>query len=61
MNKRTVKFEAYTTQQKQKGLFGEFNIRKEFITIGEIVYKLTNKQKILLIERLLDNINLNED
>ena len=61
MNKRIINFEAYTTGQKEKGLFGEFSIREEFITIGEIVYKLTNKQKILLIERLLDNIYLTED
>ena len=65
MNKM-IKFEEYNDDmQKEKGLFGEFTIQKEFqkdsITIGEILTELTDKQKISLIERLLDNINLNED
>ncbi len=65
MNKM-IKFEEYNDDmQKEKGLFGEFTIQKKFqkdsITIGEILTELTDKQKISLIERLLDNINLNED
>jgi hypothetical protein len=65
MNKM-IKFEEYNDDmQKEKGLFGEFTIQKKFqkdsITIGEILTELTDKQKILLIERLLDNINLSED
>ena len=61
-----IKFEEYNDDtQKEKGLFGEFTINKEFqkdsITIGEILTELTNKQKILLIERLLDNLDLTED
>ena len=65
MNKM-IKFEEYNDDmQKEKGLFGEFTIQKKFqkdsITIGEILTELTDKQKILLIERLLDNLNLTED
>lgn len=63
---KMIKFEEYNDDmQKEKGLFGEFTIQKKFqkdsITIGEILTELTDKQKILLIERLLDNINLSED
>ena len=63
---KMIKFEEYNDDmQKEKGLFGEFTIQKKFqkdsITIGEILTELTDKQKILLIERLLDNLNLTED
>ncbi len=64
---KMIKFEEYNDIQKEKGLFGEFTIQKEFqnqkdsITIGEILTELTDKQKISLIERLLDNLNLTED